>query len=52
MAKETIAQKARKKLSNLSLTKKRERDLFGGTLGAGMSKINKRRKKLEESLGY
>ena len=52
MAKETVAQKARKQLSDLSLTKKKEKGLFGGTLGVGISKINKRRKALEESLKY
>ena len=52
MAKETIAQKARKKLSDVTLTKKKEKGLFGGTLGVGISKINKRRKALEDSLDY
>jgi hypothetical protein len=52
MKKETVAQKARKKLLEASLPKKKSRGLFGGTLGVGVSKINKHRKKLEESLRY
>jgi hypothetical protein len=52
MKKETIAQKARKKLSETILPKKKERDLFGGTLGAGVSKINRRRRALKEALEY
>jgi hypothetical protein len=61
--KETFAEKARRKLGETFLPKKqklkevtlpagKERNLFGGTLGVGVSKINKRRKALEESLKY
>ena len=49
---ETIAQKARKELSEMFVPKKKEKELFGGTMGVGVSKINKRRKKLEKSLEY
>ena len=63
MKTETFTEKARrklnetffpekKKLSKATLSMKREGELFGGTLGVGVSKINKRRKKLEESLRY
>lgn len=47
-----IGKKLRKKLSKKTLPPKRERGLFGGTLGVGVSKINRRRKMLEESLDY
>lgn len=50
--KETLGEKLRKKLSKKTLTPEKERGLFGGTLGVGISKINRRRKLLEESLKY
>lgn len=52
MKKETVGKKLRRKLSKKTLQPKKERGLFGGTLGVGVSKINKRRKMLEESLDY
>ena len=52
MAQKTIAQKARKKLSEFLIPKKKEKKLFEGNLGVGVSKINRRRKALEESLKY
>ena len=52
MARETIAQKARKKLSKFLIPKKKEKELFEGNLGVGVSRINRRRKALEESLRY
>ncbi|MCK4817746.1 hypothetical protein KA005_18395 [bacterium] len=63
MKKETFTEKARRKLNETFFAKKgklkeatlpteKEKNLFGGTLGVGVSRINKRRKTLEESLKY
>lgn len=48
MKEETLAKKARKRLSGHLLPKKREKEAFKGNLGVTASKINRRRRLLEE----
>jgi hypothetical protein len=52
MDKETLAQKARRKLMEVTLSKEKSKEKFQGTLGVGISNINKKRKQLEDSLNY
>jgi len=52
MGRETLAEKARRKLREYMLPKKKEDKVFKSNLQGVTSKINKRRKLLEESLKY
>lgn len=52
MKKETLAEKTRRKLKEYVLPKKKEGKVFEGNIGATISKVNRRRKALEDSLKY
>jgi len=52
MAKKTLAEKLRRKLQEYILPEKKEKKVFKGNLQGATSKINRRRKLLEESLKY
>ena len=52
MAKKTLAEKVRKKLQEYMLSEKKEKKAFKGNLQGVTSKVNRRRKLLEESLKY
>jgi len=52
MGRETLAEKIRKKFQEYVIPKKKEKKVFKGNLQGVTSKINKRRKLLEESLKY